>query len=96
MARFDDEHLRDIEAQMRRDDPRFAKALGSGRPCRPREYRRGRAWLVLAIALTCLGIGIAIGQGLLIATGLVLAGIGGHMFDPHRPKPPRHGPPSTR
>jgi hypothetical protein len=33
---------------------------------------------------------------LLIATGLVLAGIGGHMFDPHRPKPPRHGPPSTR
>ncbi|WP_307710535.1 DUF3040 domain-containing protein [Streptomyces sp. V1I6] len=90
MARFDDELLRDIEAQLHRDDPRFADALGSGQPCRPREYRYGRAWLVLVVALACLGVGIAVGHGLLIAAGLVMGGAAGNMFDPqcgrHRPQ----------
>jgi hypothetical protein len=84
MARFDDEHLRDIEARLQRDDPRFADALGSGQPCRPREYRHGRAWLVLVIALVCLGVGVGIGHGLLIAFGLVTAGVSGHLFDSQR------------
>ncbi|NGO49298.1 DUF3040 domain-containing protein [Streptomyces ureilyticus] len=96
MAHFDDEHLRDLEARMRRDDPRFAKALGSGRPCRPREYRHGRAWLVLAIALACLGVGMALPQGILIAVGLVLAGAAGHLFDPQRARPRGNDPPATR
>ncbi|MEU6673069.1 DUF3040 domain-containing protein [Streptomyces sp. NPDC046853] len=93
MARFDhDDRLGDIEAQLERQDPEFARALAGGRPRRPREYRRGRAWAVLAFALVCLGTGIAIGHGLLIATGLVVAGMAGHLFDPperrpHRPRP---------
>lgn len=96
MSRFDDEHLRDIEAQLQRDDPRFANALSSGRPCRPREYRHGRAWLVLAIALACLGVGIAIGHGLLIAAGLAMAGAAGHLFDPQPARPRGPGPPPTQ
>ena len=88
MPRFDDEHLRDIEAQLHRDDPHFAEALGSGRPRRPREYRHGRAWLVLALALTLLGAGIAAGHGLLIAASLVMAGAAGPLFEPQR-NPPR-------
>jgi hypothetical protein len=96
VAHFDDKHPHDLEARMRRDDPRFAKALGSGRPCRPREYRHRGAWLVLAIALACLGAGIALGHGLLIASGLVVAGAAGHLFDPQRARSRGSDPPSTR
>lgn len=84
MPRFDDEHLQDIEARLHRDDPHFAEALGAGRPRRPREYRHGRAWLVLTAALTVLGTGIAAGHGLLIAGGLVMAGAAGPLFEPQR------------
>lgn len=44
MRQPDDEHLVELAARLERDDPRFARALGSGRPARPREYRRTRAW----------------------------------------------------
>jgi hypothetical protein len=47
----DDDRIADLEARLRRDDPRFARGLDQGRPRRPREYRRGRAWLVMALAL---------------------------------------------
>ena len=84
MPRFDDEQLHDIEAQLHREDPHFAEALGAGRPRRPREYRHGRAWLVLTVSLTVLGAGIAVGNGLLIAGGLVMAGAAGPLFEPQR------------
>ncbi|MGC9497571.1 DUF3040 domain-containing protein [Streptomyces sp. WG7] len=84
MPGSDDQRLGEIESRLRRDDPRFARALDVGRPRRPREYRRVRAWLLLATALAALGAGIALAHGLLIATGLVLAGIAGELFDPHR------------
>ncbi|MFS8197988.1 DUF3040 domain-containing protein [Streptomyces sp. CWNU-52B] len=96
MSRFDDERLRGIEARLRRDDPQFAEALGSGRPCSPREYRHGRAWLLLAVALAALGVGIGVGHGLLIAASLVLAGVAGDLFDPQRTRPRGHGPPPPR
>lgn len=84
MAGTHDERLREIESRLHREGPRFARALGAGRPCRPREYRHTRAWLLLAVALAVLGTGIALVHGLLIAAGLVLAGMAGELFDPQR------------
>ncbi|PNG19943.1 DUF3040 domain-containing protein [Streptomyces cahuitamycinicus] len=84
MAHFDERLLKDLEQQMEHSDPRFAQALDSGRPRRPREYRHGPAWLVLAGALAMVVTGMVLPNGLLIAAGLVVAGIAGHLFDPHR------------
>ncbi|GAA4001982.1 DUF3040 domain-containing protein [Streptomyces marokkonensis] len=94
MPRSDDQRLSEIESRLRRDDPRFAHAFDTGRPRRPREYRYVGAWLLLATALAVLGAGIALAHGLLIATGLVLAGVAGELLDPHRrTRPNRHPPP---
>ena len=38
MPPSEDERIADLEAALSRDDPRFVRALGVGRP---REYRRG-------------------------------------------------------
>ncbi|WP_327668075.1 MULTISPECIES: DUF3040 domain-containing protein [unclassified Streptomyces] len=84
MACSDDKRLDEIADRLRREDPRFARAFTSGRPCRPREYRRLRAWLLLAVALAALGVGIALAQGLLIAVGLVMAGMAGELLSPRR------------
>ncbi|MEU9166633.1 DUF3040 domain-containing protein [Streptomyces sp. NPDC048420] len=89
MRQPDDEHLVDLAARLERDDPRFARALGAGRPARPREYRRAGAWGTLALALTLLAVGMALPEGILVATGLVLAGIALPLFDPHRDRPRR-------
>ncbi|CAM5491440.1 DUF3040 domain-containing protein [Streptomyces pilosus] len=80
----DDGRLHEISARLHREDPRFARGLGDGRPRRPREYRYARAWLLLAVALAVLGAGISLAHGLLVAAGLVLAGVAGELFDPHR------------
>ncbi|MBO7939066.1 MULTISPECIES: DUF3040 domain-containing protein [Streptomyces] len=85
-AQFDDERLIALAARFERDDPRFARAMSTGRPSRPREYRRTGAWWALAVALAVLITGVIIPDGLLIATGLVLAGMAGQLFDPHRPR----------
>ncbi|MZE81096.1 DUF3040 domain-containing protein [Streptomyces xinghaiensis] len=84
MPGFDDQRLSEIEQRFHREDPRFAHALGAGRPCRPREYRYPWPWLLLAAALAVLGAGMALAHGLLIATGLVLAGMAGELLDPER------------
>lgn len=89
----DDRRLHEIEARLHHDDPRFAHGLRQGRPYQPREYRYGRAWLLLAVALAALGTGIALAHGLLLAAGLVLAGIAGEMFDPQRRMRNRRDPP---
>ena len=93
MAGSDDKRLGEIESRLHRDDPRFARGLGAGRPCRPREYRHTRAWLLLVVALAVLGAGSALGHGLLIAAGLVLAGMAGELFDPQRGAPRHRTPP---
>ncbi|MFJ8486772.1 DUF3040 domain-containing protein [Streptomyces sp. NPDC094038] len=95
MARSDEKHLGEIESRLHREDPRFADGLGAGRPRRPREYRHTKAWLLFAVALAVLGAGIALAHGLLIATGLVLAGMAGELFDPQRGTR-RHRPPPRR
>lgn len=89
MHQPDDEHLVDLAARLERDDPRFARALGSGRPARPREYRRTRAWGSLAVAVSLLAAGMVLPEGILVAAGLVLAGIAVPLFDPHRDRPSR-------
>ncbi|MFH8884295.1 DUF3040 domain-containing protein [Streptomyces californicus] len=88
-----DERLRELEEQLRHDDPAFAEAMSGGTPRPAREYRRRSAWLWLVAGLAVLGIGIAAGHGLLIATGLVVTGAAAHLFDPQGgrrcgPQPP--------
>jgi Flp pilus assembly protein TadB len=93
MPHSDDEEIADLEAWRRHDAPRFARGLGSGRPRRPREYRRGRAWLAMVLAIAVLVLGAVLGQGLLLAAGLVMAGAAVNLFDParrrRRAQPPR-------
>ncbi|WP_308313535.1 MULTISPECIES: DUF3040 domain-containing protein [unclassified Streptomyces] len=95
--RSHERQLVEIESRLYREDPRFAEGLGNGQPCRPREYRHTRAWLLLGAALAVLAVGIALAHGLLIATGLVLGGMAGEMFDPQRPaRRHRNFPPRPR
>jgi hypothetical protein len=56
--------------------------MRSGRPARPREYRRTGAWWALAVGVAVLGSGVALAQGLLIAAGLVLVGMAAQLADP--------------
>ncbi|MFJ6984868.1 MULTISPECIES: DUF3040 domain-containing protein [unclassified Streptomyces] len=83
MSAPDDERLSDLAAALHHDDPRFARALEKGRPTAPREYRRLRGWCWLAVATAALVTGVFLPHGLLLATGLVLAGLAAQLFDPH-------------
>ncbi|MFF3462204.1 DUF3040 domain-containing protein [Streptomyces sp. NPDC001984] len=91
MTQSDDERLVDLAARVERDDPCFARALGSGRPARPREYRRTGAWWGLAVGVTVLVVGVFLPHGLMIAAGLVVMGIAVELFDPHRARGGRRG-----
>ncbi|MFD3922767.1 DUF3040 domain-containing protein [Streptomyces sp. NPDC058595] len=91
----EDRTLDDLADRLQRDDPRFAAAFAQGLPCRPREYRRGVAWLTLAVGLGLLGMGIVFGHGLLLAGGLVVSGAAGHLFDPNREHIRRGTPPPS-
>lgn len=93
MPQSDDERLVDLAALLEREDPRFARGLATGRPARPREYRRTGAWWVLATGVALLVTGVAVTDGLLIATGLVLSGIAVQLLDPDRAHPGRRRPP---
>ncbi|WP_256107617.1 DUF3040 domain-containing protein [Streptomyces sp. ODS05-4] len=86
MTALNEDPLSRLAERTRHEDPRFARALAAGRPRRPREYRHGVTWLLLAAALALFGTGVALGDGLLIATGLVGAGAAAHRFDPDRPR----------
>ncbi|MEU6684638.1 DUF3040 domain-containing protein [Streptomyces sp. NPDC046832] len=82
MPPSEDHRLVDLEARLEREDPRFVRAMSSGRPARPREYRRTGAWWGLALGVAVLVSGIAWAQGLLIAGGLVLVGMAAQPADP--------------
>ncbi|MFD3486730.1 SLC13 family permease [Streptomyces sp. NPDC058665] len=94
-AHDEDRQLDGLADRLRHDDPRFAADFAQGRPRRPREYRRGTAWLTLAVGLVLLGAGIALGHGLLLAGGLVVSGAAGHLFDPNREQIRRGTPPPS-
>lgn len=92
MPESDDEKIAHLEAMLWHDDPRFARGLGKGRPRRPREYRRGRAWLALVIALATVVVGVVLPQGLLLAAGLVMTAMAVNLFGSargRRIRPPR-------
>ncbi|MFF9981215.1 DUF3040 domain-containing protein [Streptomyces erythrochromogenes] len=89
MPESDDERIADLEAALRHDDPRFAQDLGKGRPRRPREYRRGRAWLAMIVAVAAVVTGAMVPQGLLLAAGLVMAALAVNLFDTTRRRPLR-------
>ncbi|MER7896837.1 DUF3040 domain-containing protein [Streptomyces sp. NPDC096046] len=82
MPQSEDRRLVDLEARLEREDPRFTRAMRSGRPTRPREYRRTGAWCGLGLGVAVLGSGIVLAQGLLIAGGLVLVGMAAQLADP--------------
>lgn len=68
-------------------DAHSARGPASERP-RPPKYRRGPAWVLAAVSLTTVTMGLMLPQGLLLATGLVTAAAAVHMFAPprgHRP-----------
>jgi len=84
-----DERLRGLEDRPRTDDPERADA-----PVRDagREASRGtrpsrQTWLWLTVGVVGLLAGIFIGHGLLIAAGLVVAGMAGQLLDPQRSRP---------
>jgi hypothetical protein len=92
MPESDDDKIAHLEAMLWHDDPRFARSLVKDRPRRPREYRRGRAWLALAIALAAVVAGAVLPQGLLLAAGLVMTAMAVNLFEPARGsryRPPR-------
>ncbi|MFD7748574.1 DUF3040 domain-containing protein [Streptomyces sp. NPDC059698] len=91
-----DERLRELEEQLRHDDPGFAEAMSGGVPRPPREYRRRNAWLWLLVGLAALGAGIGAADGLLIAAGLVVSGAAAHLFDPQRGRPQGRDVPGAR
>lgn len=72
MPQSDDECRAVLQGRFPPDGPR---------PARPRRRRRTGARWTLASGVTALVTGVALAEGLLIATGLVLAGIGVHLFD---------------
>ncbi|MCM1969530.1 DUF3040 domain-containing protein [Streptomyces sp. G1] len=84
MTDSDDERIADLEAALWHDDPRFARGLGKGRPRRPREYRRGRAWLALLLALAAVVTGVLVPHGLLLAAGLIVAALAVNLLDSSR------------
>ena len=92
MSDSDDDKIPGLEAMLWRDDPQSAHGLEKGRPRRPRRYRRGRAWLAVAIALTAVVAGAVLRQGLLLAAGLVMTAMAVNLFDSaprRRIRPPR-------
>ncbi|MEU4130556.1 DUF3040 domain-containing protein [Streptomyces wuyuanensis] len=81
MSYADDERIAELEARLLHDDPRFARALAAGRPRPPREYRRGRAWPFVICAGLVVSLGMALVHGLLLASGVVLAGVAAYRID---------------
>ncbi|AGJ58719.1 hypothetical protein FKO01_46075 [Mesorhizobium sp. B2-3-3] len=81
MAHYD-EPLHGFEDRLRRDEPEHA---GAPERHASRSFRPGpTTWLWLAVGVVGLLTGIFIGHGLLIAAGLVVAGMAGQLLDPQR------------
>ncbi|MER5556899.1 hypothetical protein ABT001_35545 [Streptomyces sp. NPDC002793] len=70
------------------DSPERAGTPGRDAP----RHRPSGTWLWLTIGVVGLLTGIVIGHGLLIAAGLVVAGMAGQLLDPQRPRPRNSAP----
>ncbi|MET9594358.1 hypothetical protein ABZY45_26025 [Streptomyces sp. NPDC006516] len=69
---------------------------GAPRGDAPRESRPRQVWLWLVVGIVGLVAGIVIGHGLLIAAGLVVAGMAGQLLEPRRRSGRRAGVPRPR
>lgn len=93
MTRPGDETLHDLDERMRLSDRRFARGLDARHPCPPSECRRRPAWALLAAALALLVAGLVLPHGLMLAAGLVLAGMAAQFLTaPRRPAGRRRRP----
>ncbi|MET8331413.1 hypothetical protein [Streptomyces sp. NPDC005181] len=81
MAHPGDNPLHDLEEQPVWSDLHVVHGPGTGRP---REVRRGPAWALMALSLAMLITGMVLPNGLLLAAGLVTAGMAAHLFTPPR------------
>ncbi|MFJ8871222.1 hypothetical protein ACIRD6_36410 [Streptomyces sp. NPDC102473] len=72
----DDERPRGHEDRTGSDGPAHTST--------PRDRRPGTKWVWLAVGVVGLVAGIVMGHGLLIAAGLVVAGMAGQLLDPQR------------
>lgn len=69
------------EVWMERSEPRLPRPPSTGRRNHPTRYRPGTVWVVLAIALVLIGVGMAVGEVIIVAAGLIVAGTLGRLFD---------------
>ncbi|MFF0290877.1 hypothetical protein [Streptomyces sp. NPDC005262] len=80
MARPGDRPHHHLEDRMRRKDLHVVRGPDTGRPRRPRAVRRRPAWALLALSLAMLVTGMVLPHGLLLAAGLVMAGMAANLF----------------
>lgn len=69
------------EVWMERSEPRLPRPPSSGPRRRPIQYRPGTVWIVLAVSITLIALGVIFSQILVLAAGLILAGTLSHLFD---------------
>lgn len=84
MARPGDNPQRRPEKQSEGGDLRVVRGTDTGRARRARTVRRRPAWVLLALSLAMLITGMVLPHGLLLAAGLVTAGMAANLFTPAR------------
>ncbi|WP_392839191.1 hypothetical protein [Streptomyces sp. LN500] len=84
MARPGDNPQHHLEEQMERKNLNVVRDPDTGRSRRPRAVRRRPAWVLLALSLAMLITGMVLPHGLLLAAGLVTAGMAANLFTPAR------------
>ncbi|WP_327128411.1 MULTISPECIES: hypothetical protein [unclassified Streptomyces] len=84
MARPGDNPQRRPEEQMEGGDLHVVRGTDTGRTRRARAVRHRPAWALLALSLAMLITGMVLPHGLLLAAGLVTAGMAASLFTPAR------------
>jgi len=69
------------EVWMERSDPRLPRPPSHRHRDRPIRYRPGTVWVVLAVAVVLITVGIAVGEVIIVAAGLIVGGTLGRLFD---------------
>lgn len=83
MALRENDPLRDLEAQLLREDPDLARALSLPPPSHRREHHNPLIWLSVALAgAACIAGGVLLPQGWLVIAGLLLMGIAAYLLCP--------------